>query len=102
MVTIFIINNYNDLLAARKKIKQRIVVARIVTNKTGDHCEKTLKPCTTFILLERPDIMRPEAKVKLKINAVNISFKILLMSLNSERLSMKPIIRKRTPRPMVM
>ena len=96
------LNRYNDLLAARKKIKHKMLVAAIVMKRTGDHCVKTLNPCTTFILRETPEIMSPQAKVKLKINPVNISFKILVMSLNSERLRMNPIIRNSTPRPMVM
>ena len=97
-----IIKTYNDLLAAKKKMKHKTRVVAIVTNKTGDHCENTLNPWTTFILLEIPEIIRPAEKVNPKRNAVNISLRILDMSLNYARLRMKPMIKKRTPRPMVM
>lgn len=87
-------------MAAKKKIKHNRKVTPIVMNKIGVNCEKTLNPWTTFILLDTPDIIKPAAKVKLNKNAVNISFIILLMSLNSLLLIAKPIINKSTPTPI--
>ncbi len=46
--------------------------------------------------------MIPAEKVNPKMKAVNISLRILGMSLNYALLRIKPMIKKRTPRPMVM
>lgn len=74
----------------------------IVTKATGVNWEKTLNPWTMFILLDKPAIINPDAKVKLNKNAVSIYFMILFMSWNSERRRMKPMIRNKTPTPMEM
>lgn len=79
-----------------------MIVTNIVANNTGDHWEKTLNPWMTFILLDNPEIIKPEAKVKLSKNAVNISLRILDISLNYDRLNINPITRKRTPTPIEM
>ena len=75
-------------------MKHNKKVTPIVMRITGLHCEKTLNPWTTFILLETPEIINPEANVKLNKKAVNISLKILFMSWNYERLMMNPIISR--------
>lgn len=75
-------------------------VTPTVTNNTGVNCEKTLNPWTTFILLESPDIISPDANVKLNRNAVIIYLRILFISWNYDRRSMKPMIKNNTPKPI--
>lgn len=89
------------LLTAKKKMKHKRSVAAIVIKMTGVHCENTLKPWTTFILLANPEISKPEAKVKLNKKAVSISFIMLDVSLNSPLLMINPAIKSKTPTPML-
>lgn len=77
-------------------------VVPIVINNIGLNCENTLNPWTIFILLDNPDIISPEANVKLNKKAVNIYFIILFMSWNSPLLIIKPIISIKIPTAMQM
>ena len=90
------------LLTAKKKMIQRIIETANVMNSTGDHCEKTLNPCITFILLDTPATISPAAKVKLKRKAVIIYFITLFVSLKSPLLIINPIINSKTPTPILI